>query len=117
MWRLSDPDWPWCYRVEDQPPPQHERRAAIDGRDRLSVPWSVPGSGRITSTDGAVAHIARLAGTQVSSDGVGADGILVAQILATGALVVLCGGQRETLYELFKFTGGNDWHFPPLVLM
>lgn len=46
-------------------------------------------SGRITSTDGAVAHVARLAGAQVSSDGVGADAVLVAQILATGALVVL----------------------------
>lgn len=43
----------------------------------------------ITSTDGAVAHVARLAGTQVSSDGVGADGVLVAQILPAGALVVL----------------------------
>lgn len=43
----------------------------------------------ITSTDGAVAHVARLAGTQVSSDGVGADGVLIAQILATGALVML----------------------------
>lgn len=43
----------------------------------------------ITSTDGAVAHVAGLAGAQVSSDGVGADGVLVAQILAAGALVVL----------------------------
>lgn len=47
------------------------------------------GLGMITSTDGAVAHVARLAGTQVSSDGVGADGVVVAQILATGALVML----------------------------
>lgn len=43
----------------------------------------------ITSTDGAVAHVARLAGTQVSSDGVGADGVLITQILAAGALVML----------------------------
>lgn len=72
----------------------------------VSDPWSVPGLGRITSTDGAVAHVARLAGAQVSSDGVGADGVLVAQILATGALVVLWGGQRGTFYLslLWKMT-------------
>lgn len=64
----------------------------------LSVPWSVPGLGSITSTDGAIAHVARLAGTQVSFDGVGADGVLIAHILVTGALVVLWGGQRWTLY-------------------
>lgn len=55
----------------------------------LSVLRSGPGPGLITSTDGAVAHVAWLAGTQVSSDGVGADGVFVAQIRATGALVVL----------------------------
>lgn len=43
----------------------------------------------ITSADGAVAHVARLAGAQVPSDGVGADGVLIAQILATGTLVML----------------------------
>lgn len=50
--------------------------------------WAVPGQ-ELTSADGAIAHIARLAGTQVSSDGVGADGVLITQILATGALVML----------------------------
>lgn len=59
-----------------------------------SILWSVEGLAMITSTDGAVAHVARLAGTQVSSDGVGADGVLIAQILAAGALVMLWGGQR-----------------------
>lgn len=49
----------------------------------------------LTSADGAVSHVARLAGTQVSSDGVGADGVLIAQILATGALVVLCMREGE----------------------
>lgn len=49
---------------------------------------AVPGQ-ELTSADGAVAHIARLAGTQVSSDGVGADGVLITQILAAGALVML----------------------------
>lgn len=43
----------------------------------------------ITSTDGAIAHVAWLAGAQVSSDGVGADGVLITQILAAGALVML----------------------------
>lgn len=44
---------------------------------------------KLTSADGAVAYIARLAGTQVSSDGVGADGVLITQILAAGTLVML----------------------------
>lgn len=43
----------------------------------------------LTSADGAVAHVARLAGTQVSSDGVGADGVLITLILAAGAIVML----------------------------
>lgn len=42
-----------------------------------------------TSTDGAVAHVSGLAGAQVSSDGVGADGGGVARVLPAGALVVL----------------------------
>lgn len=37
----------------------------------------VPGQ-EITSADGAVSHVAGLTGAQVSSDGVGADGILIA---------------------------------------
>lgn len=51
--------------------------------------WGDVPEREITSADGAVAHVARLAGAQVSSDGVGADGVLIAQILATGALVML----------------------------
>lgn len=43
----------------------------------------------LTSADGAIAHVARLAGTQMSPDGVGADGVLITQILAAGALVML----------------------------
>lgn len=66
------------------PPPQDERVVLL-----LSVLRTVEGLAKITSTDGAVAHVARLAGTQVSSDGVGADGVLIAQILAAGALVML----------------------------
>lgn len=41
------------------------------------------------SADGAISHIAWLAGTQMSPDGVGADGVLITQILAAGALVML----------------------------
>lgn len=43
----------------------------------------------LTSADGAVAHVTWLAGTQVSSDGVRADGVLITRILAAGALVML----------------------------
>lgn len=59
----------------------------------LCVWRDVPGQ-KITSADGAVAHVAWLAGTQVSSDGVGADGVLITQILAGGTLVVLCRGRE-----------------------
>ena len=45
--------------------------------------------GRLTSAGGAVAHIAGLAGAQVASDGVGANGVLVAGTLADGTLVTL----------------------------
>lgn len=55
----------------------------------MGVCVCVSGGQELTSADGAVAHVARLAGTQVSSDGVGADGVLVTQILASGALVML----------------------------
>lgn len=51
----------------------------------------------LTPADGAIAHVAWLAGTQVSSDGVGADGVLIAHILATCTLVVLCGMERITV--------------------
>lgn len=65
------------------------RRTKGRRQSMLSVLPTVEGLAGITSTDGAVAHVARLAGAQVSSDGVGADGVLIAQILAAGALVVL----------------------------
>lgn len=60
----------------------------------LCVWRAVPGQ-ELTSADGAIAHVARLAGTQVSSDGVGADGVLITQILPAGALVMLWGRDRE----------------------
>lgn len=60
----------------------------------LCVWRAVPGQ-KITSADGAVAHVSRLAGAQVSSDGVGADGVFVTQILSTGALVMFCRKERE----------------------
>lgn len=66
----------------------------ISGRVCLCVWRAVPGQ-ELTSADGAVSHVARLAGTQVSSDGVGADGVLITQILATGALVMLWGRESE----------------------
>lgn len=66
----------------------------ISGHVCLCVWRAVPGQ-ELTSADGAVSHIARLAGTQVSSDGVGADSVLITQILATGTLVMLWGRNRE----------------------
>lgn len=42
-----------------------------------------------TSADGPIAHVARLAGTQVSTNGVGADGVLITQALTAGTLIML----------------------------
>lgn len=67
----------------------------------------VPGQ-KITSADGAVAHVAWLAGTQVSSDGVGADGVLITQILAGGALVVLCR-ERGSAVQKSAVCVENNW--------
>lgn len=83
--------------VTEQRISRHQRmwrkaRACVCGR--LCVWRAVPGQ-ELTSADGAVSHVARLAGTQVSSDGVGADGVLITQILAAGALVVLWEGDGE----------------------
>ncbi len=58
------------------------------GRLCLCVWGAAPGQ-ELTSADGAVSYVAWLAGTQVSSDGVGADGVLVTQILAAGTLIML----------------------------
>lgn len=66
----------------------------ISGHVCLCVWRAVPGQ-ELTSADGAVSYVAWLTGTQVSSDGVGADGVLITQILATGALVMLWGRDRE----------------------
>lgn len=51
--------------------------------------WKAVSRQELTSADGAIAHVARLAGTQVSSDGVGADGVLITQILPAGTLIML----------------------------
>lgn len=50
-----------------------------------------------TSADGPIAHVARLAGTQVSTNGVGADGVLITQALTAGTLIMLWGGDTETV--------------------
>lgn len=66
------------------------RKIRVCMRGRLSpCVWKAASGKELTFADGAVSHVARLAGTQVSSDGVGADGVLITQILAAGALIVL----------------------------
>lgn len=50
-----------------------------------------PQSSKPTSADGAVSHVARLAGTAVSLDGVGADGVFVTVVLSAATVVMLCG--------------------------
>lgn len=60
----------------------------------LCVWRAVPGQD-LTLADGALAHVAWLAGAQVSSDGVGADGIFITHIFATCTLIMFCGGETE----------------------
>lgn len=54
----------------------------------------------LTPADGAVSNVAWLAGAQVSSNGVGADCIVVAWVLTTGTLIVLC--KREGLRKAVR---------------
>lgn len=84
-------------RISHHQSVRRKARASIGGRLCLCVWRAVPGQ-ELTSADGAVSHVARLAGTQVSSDGVGADGVLITQILAAGTLVMLWGrdGERDS---------------------
>lgn len=49
-----------------------------------------PQSSKPTSADGAISHVARLAGTAVSLDGVGADGVFVTVVLSAATVVMLC---------------------------
>lgn len=73
--RRREPDRPRCDRAEDQPPSEKKKVPVRIGG--CQCVWrDVPGQ-EITSADGAVSHVAGLTGAQVSSDGVGADGVLV----------------------------------------
>lgn len=55
-----------------------------------------PQSSKPTSADGAISHVARLAGAAVSLDCVGADGIFVTVVLPTATIIMLYrAGEKE----------------------
>lgn len=62
-------------------------------------------SSKPTSADGAISHVARLAGTAVSLDCVGTDGILVAVVLSTATIVMFCRVGEEEKRSVFTRVG------------
>lgn len=57
---------------------------------------SMPYGSKPTFADGPVPHVARFAGTAVSLDSVGADGILITVVLPIATFIVLClQGEKE----------------------
>lgn len=64
-------------------------------RSRMAV-HSMPYGSKPTFADGPVPHVARFAGTAVSLDSVGADGILITVVLPIATFIVLClQGEKE----------------------
>lgn len=82
---------------EQEPWPCKVSKALCTWVLRAQVGWQLtvyPSGSKPTSADGPVPHIAWFAGAAVSSDSVGADGILITVVLPTATFIVLCT-QRE----------------------